>query len=455
MNKNIKKKKHILIVSCAFAPLNRSGAVRLTKIAKYFDKKKWKVSVLTTKSGEYVYPKDTILQKDVENSDISVYRTFCFDVYFIKGLLYGIQRDNNSSNQEKENIRSRKPREFKQLGKIVRRCFYPGNISWYISAKKFIEQNLNLDGINLMLTSFSSIASHQLGYFIKKRKPNIFWIADFRDPYMGNAGKKGNVWERLQRIHARKTEQRILNSADKIITVSEGLKRSFDEKLGGKGSAIVIYNGYDKEDVAGKANFSGNKKRFTISYLGKLYGNLRNPALLFDVLEELLKEGAIEKEKLLVNYAGSDSSVMKKYVEKFNIGEIYHDCSFVSREKSLQIQSNSHLLLLLSLNSSESRGILTSKLYEYINVRRQIICLMTGEGTGELGKLIKDGDLGIACSYKHYAESKKKLRKFILKKYREYMHTGKIEYRIDNRFISRFNYENIVDQIINIYETTK
>lgn len=451
----MKKRGHILIVSSAFAPLNFPGAVRLTKIAKYFDRKKWRVSVLTTKSGEYMYPKDTILQRDVDNSDISIYRTFCFDIFFIKGLLNRKQQGNNTSNYENEKIGSKKFKEFKQLRKIVQKCFYPGNISWCISAKRFIAQNLNLGSINLMLTSFSSIASHQLGYFIKKRKPNIFWIADFRDPYVGNIVTKGNVLERLQRMYARKTEQEILNSADKVITVSEGLKRSFDEKLGGKGSAIVIYNGYDKEDVAGKANFSGNKERFTISYLGKLYGNLRNPALLFDVLDELLKEGAIEKEKLLVNYAGSDASMMKKYIEKFNIGEIYHDCSLVSREKSLQIQSNSHLLLLLSLNSSESRGILTSKLYEYINVRRPIICLMTGEGIGELGRLIKDGDLGIACSYQHYAESKKKLREFILKKYREYMHTGKIEYRINNRFISRFNYENIVDQIINIYETTK
>lgn len=451
----MKKGGHILIVSSAFAPLNSPGAVRLTKIAKYFDRKKWKVSVLTVKSSEYIYPKDTILQKDVDNSDICIYRTFCFDIFFIKGLLNRKQRDNNTSNYENEKIGSKKSKEFKQLRKIVQKCFYPGNISWYISAKKFIAQKLNLGSIDLMLTSFSSIASHQLGYFIKRRKPNILWIADFRDPYVGNVVKKGNVLERLQRMYARKTEQGILNSADKVITVSEGLRRSFDEKLGGKDSAIVIYNGYDKEDVTGKANFSGNKERFTISYLGKLYGNLRNPALLFDVLDELLKEGAIEKEKLLVNYAGNDASLMKKYIEKSNIGEIYHDCGLVSREKSLQIQSNSHLLLLLSLNSSESRGILTSKLYEYINVRRPIICLMTGEGTGELGKLIKDGDLGITCSYQHYAESKKKLRKFLLNKYREYMHTGKIEYRIDNRFISRFNYENIVDQIIDVYESMK
>ncbi len=454
MNTNIKKQEHVLIISSAFAPLNRPGAVRLTKIAKYFDKKKWKVSVLTTKSGEYVYPKDIILQKDVENSDISVYRTFCFDVYFIKGLLHRVQPDNNSSNHEKENT-CRKSRQFKQLRKIVRKYFYPGNISWYISAKKFIAQNLNLDSINLMLTSFSPIASHQLGYFIKKRKPNIFWIADFRDPYVGSIVKKGNMLERLQRMHARKTEQRILNSADKIITVSEGLKRSFDKKIEGKDSAVVIYNGYDKEDVAGKANFLRDRKRFTISYVGTLYSSLQNPTLLFDVLSDLIKKGMIAKERLLINYAGNNSSPMKKYIEKFNLGEVYYDYGFVPREKSLQIQSNSHLLFLLSWNFSESKGILTGKLFEYINAGKPIICLMVGEGIGELGKIIKKGDLGIACSYQHYTESKKKLREFLLKKYREYMRTGKVEYRADNKFICRFDYENIVDQIIDIYKSAK
>lgn len=66
----------IIIISYFFAPANMIGAVRMTKLAKYFVKKGYEVEVLTSPNNSILFQKenngfDEILYNDIKNVNVT------------------------------------------------------------------------------------------------------------------------------------------------------------------------------------------------------------------------------------------------------------------------------------------------------------------------------------------------------------------------------------------------
>jgi hypothetical protein len=96
-----------------------------------------------------------------------------------------------------------------------------------------------------MVSSSGPPASHLLGLHVKRRNPEIRWVADFRDLWTRNPNFR---WMFPFTCLEGALERMVLSRADAVVTVSEGLADAL--RTGCPAKVYVIENGFDEEDPA-------------------------------------------------------------------------------------------------------------------------------------------------------------------------------------------------------------
>ena len=173
-------------------------------------------------------------------------------------------------------------------------------IFWKSSSVNFLLDYLPKNNIDTIITTGPPHSVHLIGLELK-RKLNINWISDFRDPWV-----KLNYLNRFHLLpFSRKSHislrNKVLINSNAVIVTSERLKDLFSNITS---NIYKITNGFD---YIIKENNLDNK--FSISHIGSLYPE-RNPKFLWDSLEELF-EGSFKKD-LQINFIGNTSEKIKK-----------------------------------------------------------------------------------------------------------------------------------------------
>ena len=118
--------------------------------------------------------------------------------------------------------------------------------------------------------STSSPISAHLAAGLIKRMTGVRWVAEFRDPWIGNALARPAPW--LQRRLQVKLERWIVRSADAVVFVTPSLTRMYLRRYPGI-DAVTITNGYDRGEVRPRSDpdrRSDRSDRFSIVYTGTL-----------------------------------------------------------------------------------------------------------------------------------------------------------------------------------------
>ena len=126
---------------------------------------------------------------------------------------------------------------------------------------------------------------HLIGLELKK-KCNINWLADFRDPWTTIGYHKALKLSSFSAKKHKKLEHQVLNLADVIIVTSESTKSEF-QVITSK-PIQVITNGYDIENI-GKQKLDS---KFSLAHIGSLLSE-RNPKFLWQCLSELIYENPL------------------------------------------------------------------------------------------------------------------------------------------------------------------
>ena len=86
----------------------------------------------------------------------------------------------------------------------------------------------------------------KIGLNLKKKLPNLKWIADFRDPWTEwGALKEFRISDPIMKLH-KYLEKKVLHCADEILTISPFYVKKF-QKLTTR-PVRLITNGYDASD---------------------------------------------------------------------------------------------------------------------------------------------------------------------------------------------------------------
>lgn len=244
---------------------------------------------------------------------------------------------------------------------------------------------------------------------------NIPWIADFRDLWTQN---HYYPYSGIRKFFDRRLELKTLSNASILTTVSQPLAENL-QKLHKNKKVIAIPNGFDPEQTNPGIPLS---TKFSITYTGYLYQGRRDPELLFKIMRYLINGNFIDPNSLEINFFGYDEGWLIHDVKKYGLDNYVKIHGIIPREQSIQKQRESQILLLLTWNDPEEKGVYTGKLFDYLAARRPILSLGFTDG-GVVKELLDQTRVGVHCS------NEVELREYLLEAYREYKELGAVQYR--------------------------
>ena len=379
--------KKVLIITYYWPPSGGAGVQRWLKFAKYLPEFGWQPIILTVDPQYASYPqRDESLSAEVR-PDCLVYTTKSFELYNLYKLIsrkkevpYG-----GFANESKESL-------FQKISKFLRGNFLlpDPRKGWNKYALKKAVELIQKFEIDTVVTTSPPHSTQLIGLELKKRF-DIRWIADLRDPwtdiYYYNQFKHTALARKIDRNY----ERQVVEKADLLISVSEDVKRIFSEKSSQRIAAktVVIPNGFDSDDFQIKTTTAELKKIITYT------GTISEAYDVDHLLVALQQLGADWNEKLLIRFVGKvPSTIASRFKETGFEVELV---GYVDHSKSIEYLFRSDLLLLVIPKVANNRGILTGKFFEYLASQKPVLAI--GPPDGDLAHIIAETECGKLFDY--------------------------------------------------------
>ncbi len=232
----------------------------------------------------------------------------------------------------------------------------------YRQAKQLLKQSQ----YESLVISGNPFGLFHFGYKLH-REFGIPWIADYRDDWTTNEiHLSSNIFKRIIQKLTAQTEKKWVGSAGAFISVSDYYVEKIHSLLPST-KGYTLLNGFIADNYVDIPKIEN--PQFTISYAGSIYP--QQPVEIFlRAAVRLLSENI----QLKVNFIGiaSDTQVVNR-VKKEIVGYESHFefTERVSKSKAIEIQFNSHLLLVVAHQGL--KGTPGSKLYEYIALKKPVL----------------------------------------------------------------------------------
>ncbi|MDY6895200.1 MAG: hypothetical protein SVO01_07285, partial [Thermotogota bacterium] len=254
--------------------------------------------------------------------------------------------------------------------------------------RKIIKQH----HVKTIFVSSPPNSSQLIGYFLKKIT-KVKWIADFRDPIVGNIASTYliNPTDFISKIEARiliALEKLVVKNADIAIANTETHRKELTDKFV-TDKFVTIRNSFDEDDYKGLSKEKYNK--FTIAHVGSIYG-LRKADILFKAVKKLEESIAPEALNLQILFVGNSVDAFKQTVNNHGVEKYVEIKGMVPHKEAIQIMMRSHLLLLIKATGEGSLGQIPAKFFEYVGTKNKVLCL--GPKKSEVAKIIRDLNVG-------------------------------------------------------------
>lgn len=255
---------------------------------------------------------------------------------------------------------------------------------WVRPSIRYLSKVIEEEGIGTVISTGPPHSLHLIGMGLKKRH-NIQWIADFRDPWTSIGYHKNlRLTPYAKRKHLR-LERKVLQSADKLIVTSRTTKEEFraltDRPI------KVITNGFE-----GEAGTPVLDREFTLSHIGSL-SNGRNPLGLWRAIAELAEENKAFVDHVKIRLVGLVGEEVLQSLAEYKLDSLTEQLGYLPHDQIRGLQQNSQALLLVEIDSRETRGIVPGKLFEYLNARRPILAI--GPKEWEAGSMVEQARAGV------------------------------------------------------------
>ena len=272
-------------------------------------------------------------------------------------------------------------------------------VLWVKPSVKYLEKYLSENGITTIITSGPPHSLHLIGLELKQ-KLNVRWVADFRDPWTTIGYHKALKLSEFAANKHKQLESKVLNNADLILVTSPSTRAEF-KKITSK-PIEVITNGYDVEKI-------GNQivdKKFSLAHIGSFLSE-RNPRILWESISELIRENPLFASHFQLKLIGAVSQEVLDSIALFQLQNYVNNLGYVSHDEAIVHQKKSQILLLIEINSEDTKSIIPGKLFEYLVSERPIIGL--GPKGSDFAEIIIDTNTGVFVDY----SEKEKLKNYI------------------------------------------
>ena len=271
---------------------------------------------------------------------------------------------------------------------------YNDRLPWVSHAVSVCEELIARAPVSAVISTSPPVCTHLAALALKKRK-NIPWIADFRDPLLGNpARNKRWAWP-----YDALLQRRILSSADAVTAVSDVMAAAWHRKYAHKAS--VIWNGFDSQDSIGPAEIPRRDAKVLL-HAGVLYQG-RHPFQLISSLRRLFEKGELRPGQVTLRLVGpvENEQVFRSHPDAaalLEAGSLDLQSSLVPRSEAIHMTARADYLLLLDLTNESNAGYtVPAKLYEYILVGRPILAITSPQSPVQ--RILEKSGVPYTCLY--------------------------------------------------------
>ena len=414
--------KKLLIITYYWPPAGGPGVQRWLKFVKYLPEFGIQPIVYIPENPTYPII-DENLVSEVSDKAI-ILRNKIFEPYQLAGYF--------SKNKSKKISSGIIPNAKKQsfLEKILLwtrgNLFIPdARVYWVKPSVNYLKKYIQENDIDTIVTSGPPHSLHLIGLELKKEL-DIKWFADFRDPWTTIGYHKQLKLSSFAAKKHKDLEKKVLNSADEIIVTSKTTKTEFEAVT--TKPITVITNGYDEEKVEKQVVES----KFSLAHIGSFLSE-RNPEILWQSLSELVAENITFASDLEIKLLGAVSQEVLTTISKYQLNKYLNNLGYVSHKEAVEHQRKSQVLLLIEIDSEETKSIIPGKLFEYMVSERPIIAI--GPKDSDFAEIIKNTNTGVFFTY----NDKDQLKSLILDYYNLFLEQNLKVFPIGLQQYSRIN----------------
>lgn len=418
--------KKVLIITYYWPPAAGAGVFRWLKFSKYLREYGWEPVIYTSENGEYSVTDNSLLTDIPEN--ITVLKQPVWEPYSIYKKFIGQKK------HEKINVGflsvSKKKKFTEKISIWIRGNFFipDARMFWIKPSAKYLVNYLKHNTVDAIISTGPPHSTHLIANKIKE-KTGIPWIADFRDPwtYIDFYDDLMLTWLADRRHHM--LEKKVLQNANKVVTVSWDWAKDFD-RLGAKNTEVIT-NGFDEDDIS-KENVILDKN-FSITHIGSLVKS-RNPKAFWSAINELANEFDEFRNEIKVKLIGKVDFSVVETIKELKLEQFVEFTDTIPHKDVIKVIQQSQVLMLLVNNTPNAMGIIPGKFFEYISTRRPVLCI--GIPGSDIAKILAETNAGKTIDF----ENKDGLKQYIIELYQHYKY-GKLT-NIENN-IEKYSRRNL------------
>lgn len=424
--------KKLLIITYYWPPAGGPGVQRWLKFVKYLPDFDIQPIVYVPENPTYPIVDEGLLN-EVSDKAI-ILKNKIFEPYQLAGIFSKKQTQKISSGiipaAKKQSVLE------KLLLWVRGNLFIPDARKYWVKPsvtylKKYIQEN-NIDTI---VTSGPPHSLHLIGLKLKEEL-GVKWFADFRDPWTTIGYHKSLKLSFYADKKHKFLESKVLNAADSIIVTSKTTKLEFQALT--QKPIEVITNGYDIENVAKQTL----DEKFTMAHIGSFLSD-RNPKVLWEVLQELVTENNAFSANFQLKLIGKISQEIFESLSNYQLEAYCNNLGYVSHTEAIAHQRKSQVLLLIEIDSEDTKSIIPGKLFEYMVSERPIVAI--GPKDSDFAEIITSTNTGVFFSY----SEKERLKNTILSYFELFLENKLLVHPIGLQHYSRKSLTEKLSNLIN------
>lgn len=219
------------------------------------------------------------------------------------------------------------------------------------------------------------------------------WIADFRDPWVGNAFARPLT--PVHRAAQRRLERSLVADADRVILATAAMRDAFAARYPHADERLVhLPNGYDLAELGGLERHRPDDGTFHLIYAGSVYGDAEL-ALALDGVELLMARRPDLGTRLRLEFVGwmSEANLDLARRRLPALDPVVRHAGFVPRAEAIARQRRADAGLILIAGGAGREAIATGKLYEYLGLDLPVLAVVP---PGEVREILAGLDWGIS-----------------------------------------------------------
>lgn len=376
----------VLIITYYWPPSGGSGVQRWLKFVKYLVRLGWEPIVYTPENPSFAL-RDESLLKDVppEAEVIKLPIWEPYEIFYRFSKLLGKKKPAPS-----DFVTTQSKSRFQKLAAWVRGNFFipDARVFWVKPSVTFLQDFIQSNQIETIITTGPPHSMHIIGLRLKKKWPQLKWVADFRDPW--------SEWDLLdtlalsglaRKLHKRQ-EKAVQTHANSVITIApyhaDRLKA-----LGGR-HVDLITNGFDDEDFNTITHTRTDK--FTLRHIG-VVDELRDPRPLMDAIRVACTQHEAFARAIQVEFIGNVNSAFRKFVNEDRVlSQVVSFREQIPHTELLRLYGSTDLQLLVLAYTAIAPGNLPGKFFEYMASGNPILAI--GPVQGDAAQVLRETGTG-------------------------------------------------------------